>query len=127
IGARFYISGWSAIKAKAGNMELLVAIGTSAAYGLSLYLLLKNLDHLHHKMPHLYFESSSVIITLVLLGKYLEAKAKKQTSAAIKALQELRPTTARVIRNDKELELNVEDLKITDLMIIKPGERIPAD
>jgi Cu+-exporting ATPase len=126
IGARFYKSGLSALKAKTGNMELLVAIGTSAAYGLSIYLLLKNLGHAHH-MPHLYFEGSSVIITLVLFGKYLEAKAKFQTTAAIQALQKLQPQTARVNKDGQEVELPVSELKVKDSVIVKPGERIPVD
>ncbi len=123
IGARFYRSGLSALKARTGNMELLVAIGTSAAYGLSLYLILKNLE----QMPHLYFESSAVVITLVLLGKYLESRAKQQTSAAISALQELQPVTARVQREGQEFDLKIEELRINDLVIVKPGERIPVD
>jgi P-type Cu+ transporter len=127
IGSRFYNSGWEAIKAKTGNMELLVAIGTSAAYGLSVYLLLKNMTHSEYYMPHLYFESSAVIITLVLLGKYLEARAKQQTSAAISSLQKLQPTMARVQKDGKEIELNIDGLKIKDIVIIKPGERIPVD
>ena len=127
IGARFYKSAWGALKAKTGNMELLVAIGTTAAYGLSLYLLLKNLDHLEHHMPHLYFEGSAVIITLVLLGKYLETKAKQQTSAAIKALQALQPEKARVLRNNKEEEVSIENLELNDLVFVRPGERIPVD
>jgi Cu+-exporting ATPase len=127
IGARFYKSGWGAIKAKTGNMELLVAIGTSAAYGLSLYLLLKNQKHFEPSMPHLYFESSAVVITLVLLGKYLEARAKQQTTSAISALQKLQPVTVRVQREGKEIELSIEDLRIKDLAMIKPGERIPVD
>lgn len=127
IGARFYKSAWGAIKAKTGNMELLVAIGTTAAYGLSLYLLLKNLQHLEHHTPHLYFEGSAVIITLVLLGKYLESKAKQQTSAAIKALQALQPEKARVLRDNKEEEVSIESLKLHDLVIVRPGERIPVD
>jgi len=92
VGARFYKSAWVAIKNKSGNMDLLVSIGTSAAFGLSLFNLLK------HK-PDLYFESSSMVITLVLLGKFLEAKAKGQTLEAIKSLQKLRPQIARVERN----------------------------
>lgn len=120
VGARFYKSGWSAIKAKSGNMELLVAIGTSAAYGLSLYLMYK-------KVPHLYFESSAVVITLVMFGKYLEARAKQQTSEAIKALEKLRPNTARVIRDGKELEVKIEEVVIADRVVIRPGERIPVD
>lgn len=127
IGARFYKSAWGAIKAKSGNMELLVAIGTTAAYGLSLYLLLKNLEHLKHHTPHLYFEGSAVIITLVLLGKFLETKAKQQTSAAIKSLQALQPSVARVLRSGKEEEISIENLKLNDIVIIRPGERIPVD
>lgn len=127
IGASFYKSAWSAIKSKTGNMELLVAIGTTAAYGLSLYLLLKNLKHLEHHTPHLYFEGSAVIITLVLLGKFLETKAKMQTSAAIKALQALQPATAKVMRNNNEEVIAVTDLQLKDLVIVRPGERIPVD
>jgi Cu+-exporting ATPase len=127
VGARFYRSAWGALKAKIGNMELLVAIGTTAAYGLSIYLLLKNLDHLSHHPPHLYFEGSSVIITLVLLGKYLEARAKMQTSAAIKALQDLRPSTARIIQGPNEIEVPVEQIKLDDTVVVRPGERIPVD
>ena len=127
IGARFYKSAWGAIKAKSGNMELLVAIGTTAAYGLSLYLLLKNIEHLEHHTPHLYFEGSAVIITLVLLGKFLETKAKMQTSAAIKALQELQPATAKVLRDNKEITVAVENLNLSDIVVVRPGERIPVD
>lgn len=121
-GARFYKSAWSAIKALTGNMELLVAIGTTAAYGLSLYLMWKN-PH----TEHLYFEGSAVIITLVLLGKLLEKKAKAQTTSAIKALQKLRPDKARVLRNGLETELSLEKLILNDTVIVKPGERIPVD
>lgn len=126
IGARFYKSAYAALKAKTGNMELLVAIGTSAAFGLSLYLLLKNTGHSDH-MPHLYFEGSSVIITLVLFGKYLESKAKIQTTSAIQALQKLRPSTARVQRQDQEVEIPLHEIKKDDSVIVKPGERIPVD
>ena len=127
IGAKFYKSAWGAIKARAGNMELLVAIGTSAAYGLSIYLIIKHLDHLANHPPHLYFESSAVIITLVLLGKYLESRAKMQTTAAIKALEKLQPATATVLRDGVEQTLAVEKLQLKDRVIIKPGERIPVD
>jgi P-type Cu+ transporter len=120
IGARFYKSAWSAIKAKSGNMELLVAVGTSAAYFLSLYLMTKN-------SSHLYFESSAVVITLVLLGKYLEQKAKQKTTAAIKALQKLRPETARVLIGDQEKEISLSEINISDLVVVRPGERIPVD
>ena len=127
IGARFYKSAWGAIKAQSGNMELLVVIGTTAAYGLSMYLLLKNTEHLDHHTPHLYFESSAVITTLVLLGKFLEASAKMQTSAAIKALQELQPTTAKVFKDNKEITVAVENLNLSDIVVVRPGERIPVD
>lgn len=127
IGARFFKSAYKAIKAKTGNMELLVAIGTSSAFGLSFYLMLKNLDHLSHHPPHLYFEGSSVIITLVLLGKYLETKAKQQTAAAIKSLQALQPSSAHVLRDGKETKVSVDLLKVKDVVIVRPGERIPVD
>ena len=109
-GSRFYISAWKAVKAFAGNMELLVVIGTSAAYFLSLYLLLAQ-DFLGHS---LYFESSSVIITFVLLGKFLESKAKKHTTDALKALENLLP-------------LNATMYKLEDIVSIRPGERIGVD
>lgn len=121
IGKRFYQSAFSAIKAKSGNMELLVAIGTSAAYFLSVYLLFK------HSMDHLYFESSAVIITLVLLGKYLESKAKMQTTEAIKALQKLRPQTARVLIDSVEKDIPVEKITLNSVVVIRPGERVPVD
>ena len=127
IGARFYKSAWSALKAMSGNMELLVAIGTSAAYGLSLYLLLKNIQHLEHQAPHLYFEGSAVIITLVLLGKFLETKAKQQTTAAIKALQLLQPSMARILKDNFEVEVPIEKLKLKDTVLVRPGERVPVD
>jgi Cu+-exporting ATPase len=104
LGARFYRAGWAALRAGAGNMDLLVALGTSAGYGLSLYLMFK---HAAHGTPHLYFEASAVVITLVLLGKWLEARAKHQTTAAIRALNALRPETARVRRDDQELEVPI--------------------
>lgn len=128
IGARFYRSAWGALKNKSGNMELLVAIGTSAAYFLSLYLVLKNLEHLHHKTVHLYFESSSVIITLILLGKYMEFKAKMQTTEAIRALQKLRPETANIeTKNGEIVETNINEISVGEIVVIKSGERVPLD
>lgn len=120
LGWRFYKSGWKAAINRAGNMDLLVAIGTSAAYGLSVYLLLKH-------QPHLYFEASSVVITLVLLGKWLESKAKRQTTEAIRALQALKPDTARVKRDQQELDIPLAEVVVNDLVIVRPGERIPVD
>ncbi|MCX2861548.1 heavy metal translocating P-type ATPase [Paucibacter sp. PLA-PC-4] len=122
LGARFYKAGWAAARAGSGNMDLLVALGTSAAFGLSLYQLLDGAS-----AHALYFESSSVVITLVLLGKWLEARAKRQTTAAIRALQALQPQTARVIRDDREQELPLAALSLGDELIVRPGERIPVD
>jgi len=124
LGARFYRAGWAALRAGSGNMDLLVAMGTSAGYGLSLYLLLR---HAGHGQPHLYFEASAVVITLVLLGKWLEGRAKRQTTAAIRALQALRPLTARVLRDGREQELAIARVRVGDRVIVRPGERIPVD
>ncbi len=124
IGARFYRGALAAIKARSGNMDVLVALGTSAAYFLSLYLMMKHGISSHQ---HLYFESSAVIITLVLLGKFFEARAKHETTRAIEALQELRPLTARVMGHQGEKEIPIEKLKLGDTVIILPGERIPVD
>jgi Cu+-exporting ATPase len=123
LGARFYRAGWKALAARTGNMDLLVALGTSAAYGLSVYMLFKHWEH----EPHLYFEASAAIITLVLLGKWLEARAKRQTTEAIRALQALRPETARVRRGGSEVDLPVNELRVDDVVVVRPGERIPAD
>jgi Cu+-exporting ATPase len=122
LGARFYRGGWSALRAGSGNMDLLVALGTSAAYGLSVYLLLRHPGH-----AHLYFEASAAVITLVLLGKFLEQRAKRQTTDAIRALNALRPTTARVLRGDVELEVPVADVRVGDVVAVHPGDRIPVD
>lgn len=124
LGWRFYRSGWHALKAGAGNMDLLVAIGTTAAYGLSVYLLL---NAPHADMPHLYFESSSIIITLVLLGKWLETRAKAKTTEAIRALNALRPEHASVIRNGQEQQVPVASVRLGDLVMVRPGERVAVD
>jgi P-type Cu+ transporter len=124
LGARFYRAGWGALRAGAGNMDLLVALGTSAAWGLSLYLLAT--AHPGHT-PHLYFEASAVLITFVLLGKWLEARAKGQTAAAIRALMDLRPATARLLRDGVEREVPVERIRVGDQVVVRPGERIPVD
>ncbi len=124
LGARFYRAGWKAARAGAGNMDLLVALGTSAAYGLSLYQLWR---HAGHGMPHLYFEASAAVITLVLLGKWLEARAKRQTTDAIRALNALRPTVARVLVDGDEVSTPVEQLAVGDVVVVRPGERVPVD
>ncbi len=123
LGARFYRAGWAAVKDRSGNMDLLVALGTSAAYGLSVYQLLAA----QSAMPHLYFEASAVVITLILLGKWLEARAKRQTTSAIRALQALRPETARVQRGGQEVELAIDAVQVGDLVVVRPGERIAVD
>jgi P-type Cu+ transporter len=123
LGARFYRAGWKALRARTGNMDLLVALGTSAAYGLSVYMLVRHWGH----EPHYYFEAGAAVITLVLLGKWLEGRAKRQTTEAIRALQALRPENARVLRAGRELEVPVEQVVVDDIVIVRPGERIPAD
>ena len=124
LGARFYVAAWKAVKAGAGNMDLLVALGTSAGYGLSLYewAIAKP-----GEMPHLYFEASAVVIALVLLGKYLESRAKRQTASAIRALEALRPERALRVINGQEQDVAISDLRLNDLVLVKPGERFPVD
>ncbi len=124
LGARFYRAGWKALKARSGNMDLLVALGTSAAYGLSVYQLLRIGPD---GMAHLYFEASAVVITLVLLGKWLEARAKRQTTEAIRALNALRPEVARVRRDGREIELPMAEVRVDDSVVVRPGERVPVD
>lgn len=125
LGARFYRAGWKALRAKSGNMDLLVALGTSAAYGLSVYLLLRH--PASHATAHLYFEASAAVITLVLLGKWLEARAKRQTADAIRALNALQPTTARVRRGGAEVEVPLGQVRVGDLVVVRPGDRVPVD
>ena len=124
LGWRFYRAGYKAVRAGAGNMDLLVALGTSAAYGLSVYLMWRHVDH---GMPHLYFEASAAVITLVLLGKWLEGRAKRQTADAIRALNALRPATARVRRGGIEVEVPVDEVAAGDLVLVRPGDRIAVD
>ena len=122
LGARFYRAGWHAARAGSGNMDLLVALGTSAAYGLSVYLMWRHPGH-----EPLYFEASAAVITLVLLGKFLEQRAKRQTTDAIRALNALRPGTARVLRDGAEVEVPVAQVAVGDQVVVRPGDRIPVD
>lgn len=124
LGARFYKAGWHALLAGSGNMDLLVAIGTTAGWLLSMWLWLTAPAG---QMVHLYFEGSAVVITLVLLGKWLEARAKRQTTDAIRALHALRPAKARVITPDGEVEIPIEELLVGDRLVVLPGERFAAD
>lgn len=131
LGARFYRAGWHAAKARTGNMDLLVALGTSAAFGLSLWLWWRAAtgEHAGHgAVPHLYFEASAVVITLVLLGKWLEARAKRQATSAIRALQKLRPEVAHLIgARGKESDVPLAEVMVGDRLAVRPGERVPAD
>jgi len=124
LGARFYKAGWHALLAGSGNMDLLVALGTTAGWALSVWLWLTAPAG---AMMHLYFEGSAVVITLVLLGKWLEARAKRQTTDAIRALHALRPARARVITLDGEVEIPIEELLVGDRLVVLPGERFAAD
>ena len=123
LGARFYRAGWAALRAGSGNMDLLVALGTSAAFGLSVFTLLTSVE----TMPPLYFESAAVVVTLVLFGKWLESRAKRQTTDAIRALQALRPDVARVRRGGVEHEVPIAEVRVGDEVAVRPGERIPVD
>jgi Cu+-exporting ATPase len=124
LGARFYKAGWHALKAMTGNMDLLVSLGTTAGWLLSVWLWLS--AHEGHA-PHLYFEGSAVVITLVLLGKWLEARAKRQTTEAIRALHALRPDKAHWISDEGELDVPVAEILVGDLLAVRPGERFPLD
>jgi Cu+-exporting ATPase len=136
LGARFYRGAWHALKSRTGNMDLLVALGTSAGWGLSVWLWLSASSDMHagaHTVaqPHLYFEASAVVITLVMLGKWLEARAKRQTTAAIRALHALRPELAHWLGSDPvpqdETDIPIAELMVGDRVAVRPGERIPAD
>jgi P-type Cu+ transporter len=124
LGARFYVGGWHALKAMTGNMDLLVAMGTTAGWALSVWLWL-TADA--NTMLHLYFEGSAVVVTLVLLGKWLETRAKRQTTAAIRALHALRPALAHLIEPDGEVDLPVADVLVGDRLVVRAGERVPVD
>ncbi|MEG1769295.1 MAG: heavy metal translocating P-type ATPase [Comamonas sp.] len=124
LGARFYKAGWHALKAGTGNMDLLVALGTSAGWGLSMWLWITAAPGV---APHLYFEASAVVITLVMLGKWLEGRAKRQTTEAIRALYALRPDTAHLLGRDGEVDVPVAEVMVGDRIVVRPGERIPVD
>jgi Cu+-exporting ATPase len=126
-GYRFYTVGFRAIWRRSPNMDSLVAMGTSAAIIYSLYSTWKIAAGHHMYVDDLYFESAGVIITLILLGKSLEAVSKGKTSEAIKKLMGLTPKTAVVIHEDKEIEIPIEEVEVGDIILVKPGERIPVD
>ncbi len=120
-GGRFYRGAWHALRARAGNMDLLVALGTSAAFGLSLWALARG------RGDHLYFEASAAVIALVRLGKWLEGRARRGAGEAIRALARLQPDRARVRRAGADSDISLADLHPGDLLVIRPGERIAAD
>ena len=122
IGWRFYVGAFNALRGGAGNMDVLVALGTSMAW---LFSAVVTAADLHHQ--HVYFEASAVVITLVLMGKLLEARAKAKTSAAIEALIRLQPQTARVLRDGELLEVPVASLNPGDVFVVRPGESVPVD
>ena len=124
LGARFYKAGWHALKALTGNMDLLVSLGTTAGWALSVWLWLTATDG---TTPHLYFEGSAVVITLVMLGKWLETRAKRQTTEAIRALHALRPDKAHWLGEDGEVDVPVDEILVGDQIVVRPGERFPLD
>ena len=126
IGWQFYVGAYKNLRNGSANMDVLVALGTSAAYFYSLYEAIKTIGNSGY-VPHLYFETSAVLITLILLGKYLEVRAKSQTTQAISRLLNLQAKHARVVRDGEEMLIPVEDVVVGDHLIVKPGEKIPVD
>jgi len=126
IGFRFYKHAFYALKAKSANMDVLISMGTSAAYFFSLYNVFFQTVK-EGMMKDLYFEAAAIIITLILLGKYLEAVAKGKTSEAIKKLMGLQAKTARIIRDSVEQDIPIEEVEIGDIVIVRPGEKVPVD
>lgn len=126
IGGQFYVGAYKALKNKSANMDVLVALGTSAAYFYSLYLSIASIGSDAH-MVELYYETSAVLITLIILGKLFEAKAKGRSSEAIKKLMGLQAKQATVVRNGQELVIPIEEVLAGDLVYIKPGEKVPVD
>ncbi len=121
VGWQYYVGAYKSLRNRSANMDVLIAMGSSVAYFYSVFVVLGMLP------GHVYFETSAVIITLIKLGKYLEAKAKGRTSEAIKKLMELRAKTARVVRDGNELEVPVDEVKIGDIVLVRPGEKVPVD
>ncbi|MED4572314.1 heavy metal translocating P-type ATPase [Brevibacillus agri] len=126
IGAQFYVGAYKALRNKSANMDVLVALGTSAAYFYSLYVAISSIGS-HAHMLELYFETSAVLMTLILLGKLFEAKAKGRSSEAIRKLMGLQAKTAVVIRDGVEMTISVEDVRPGDVVYVKPGDKVPVD
>ncbi|MEH7502621.1 heavy metal translocating P-type ATPase [Neobacillus drentensis] len=126
IGKQFYVGAYKALRNKSANMDVLVALGTSAAYFYSLYVTLKSIGTQHH-MLDLYYETSAILITLIILGKLFEAKAKGRSSEAIKKLMGLQAKTAIVVRNGIEKEVPLEEVVVGDIVYVRPGDKVPVD
>jgi P-type Cu+ transporter len=126
VGKQFYVGAYKALKNKSANMDVLVALGTSAAYFYSLFLSIESLGT-DEGMTELYFETSAILITLIILGKLFEAKAKGRSSEAIKKLMGLQAKTATVLREGKEMEVPLEEVTAGDIVYVKPGEKVPVD
>ena len=135
VNKKYYISGFKSLIHKAPAMDTLIAVGSSAALIYSIFALYQigyglghnNMDLVHHYMHDLYFESAAMILTLVTLGKYLESRAKKQTTEAISKLMNLRPQTATVIRDDKEVTIPIDSVVIGDIVVVRAGQSVPVD
>ena len=125
-GRQFYVNAWKALKNRAADMNTLIAVGTGAAFIYSAASTFFS-EVLPSNMRHVYYDTAAVIITLILFGKLLEARAKSRTSQAIRRLAGLQPKTARVIRNGDELDIPIEDVSVGDVVIVRPGEKIPVD
>ncbi len=121
VGWHYYVGTYKALRNRAANMDVLISLGSSAAYGYSMLITFGIFD------GHVYFETAAMIITLIKVGKYLEAKAKGQTGEAIRKLIALAPRKARLIKDGEEIEIAVEDVKVGDILLVKPGEKIPVD
>ncbi|CAM5779953.1 MULTISPECIES: heavy metal translocating P-type ATPase [Brevibacillus] len=126
VGKQFYVGAYKALRNKSANMDVLVALGTSAAYFYSLYMAIQSIGTGAH-MIELYFETSAVLITLILLGKLFEAKAKGRSSEAIRKLMGLQAKTAVVIRYGEEMTIPVDEVRPGDIVYVKPGEKVPVD
>jgi Cu+-exporting ATPase len=120
VGKNFYLGAWSALKNRIGTMDTLIAVGTSAAYGYSVAAMFG-------LVTEQYFETAAVLITLVVLGKYLEAAAKGRTSDAIRKLMGLAPKVATAVRDGREFEIPIDDVRVGDLLLVRPGEKVPVD
>jgi len=121
VGGQYYVGAYKSLRNRSANMDVLIAMGSSVAYFYSILVTLNVLS------GHVYFETAAVIITLIRLGKFLEARAKGRTSEAIKKLMSLRAKTAHIVRDNTEMEVQVDDVRVGDLVLVRPGEKIPVD